>query len=86
MAGNLSHAMWEKSAKRVALFFPQIDVDEAEFCGIADQFDRAMKIQFAHNAGAVVFNGFRADKKFFADFIGGKPLSDHNHYLLLPGG
>ena len=76
----------KRNYESVALFFPEINVDEAEFDGITDQINGAVKFQFAHNAGAVVFNGFGADEKSFTDFIGGKPFSDHDHYLLLPAG
>ena len=74
------------ATESVSLFFPEIDVDEAEFGGIAHQFDGTVKIQLAHNAGTVVFDGFGADEKSFTYFIGGKPFSDHDHYFLLPGG
>jgi hypothetical protein len=40
------------------LFFPQINVDEANICGVTSNFNGAAEVQLAHNAGAVVLNSF----------------------------
>ena len=58
---------------KVDLFFPQINVDQAELCGVTNNFNGAVEVKLAHNAGAVVFNSFWADEESFADFIGGSP-------------
>ena len=46
------------------LFFPQINVDEAELCSISGQVNRAVQIELSHDAVTVVFNCFGADEKF----------------------
>ena len=52
------------------LFFPQIDVDKTELCGITGQLDRAVQIELSHDAVAVVFNSFAADEEFIRNLVG----------------
>ncbi len=46
------------------LRLPEVYIDEAELCGITDQFYGTVQAKLFHNVGAVVLYGLRADEKF----------------------
>jgi len=70
----------ECSVLDVCLFFPEVNVNQAELCSIADQFNGIVETELVHNVGTVVFNGLGADKKLFSNFFAGKPFR-HNRNL-----
>ena len=41
----------------MGLFFPEVAIDNADRGRIADQFEATADIEFAHDAGAVLFDG-----------------------------
>ena len=49
-------------ATRNPLVSPQFHIDQAEFGGVADQFQGAVKIQFVHDVGPVIFDGLGTDE------------------------
>ncbi len=48
---------------------PQIHINQAEFGGIANQFNGAVKVQLIHDVGAVIFDGFGTDEKLLGNFF-----------------
>jgi hypothetical protein len=47
-----------------------VDIDDTDFGRVADQFEGAEDAWFAHDAGAVAFNGFGAVFSFKIGCIG----------------
>ena len=47
---------------------PQIDIDQAQAGGITDQFHGIMDVEFTHDIGTMVFNGFDTDTKLIGNF------------------
>lgn len=52
-----------------SLFFPQVNIDQAEPRGIANQFYGAVQVEFIHDVGPVVLDGFGADEKSFSNLF-----------------
>ena len=44
------------------LLLPEINIDETQFCGKPDKFNRAVEIQLVHNIGPVIINGLGTDE------------------------
>ena len=51
------------------LISPQFHIYQAEFGGIANQLNGAVKVELVHQVGAVIFNGFRTDEKLFGNLL-----------------
>ena len=56
-----AHTSERKVAGLASLLLPEIHVDKADLCSIADQFNGTVKTQFVHYAGPVVLNRLGAD-------------------------
>jgi hypothetical protein len=54
---------------KAGLFFPVIYVDKPDLCSVANQLQRAVKVELSHDIGAVVFNRFGADEQFISHLI-----------------
>jgi hypothetical protein len=62
--------------------FPEINVDNADLGGVADQLQGAVDAQFPHDAGAVVFDGFGADEQTLPDVFHGMAFRQESEDFL----
>ena len=68
LLGVVMEMRWKRERRRgvlmTGLFFPEVHVNQAKLCSIANQLHGTVKAELAQDVVTVVVNGFGTDKKF----------------------